>query len=191
MAAYERNVVMRARRSAVIWWTALVALSVAVAYGIVYVRGVATDRAKDQQRIEMLSQQVRNLGGTPVVGPKGDPGTAGQKGADGLPGRDGSDGSDGRDGSNGEDGDPGPVGPTGAEGEPGAEGAPGKDGATGPTGPAGPEGPQGDVGPTGPQGEQGPKGEQGDVGESIMCPDGYTPTEVTWFGDEYIICKEV
>lgn len=190
MDAYERTGMIRPRKSALIWWTALVAVAAFVAYGIVYVRGAVHDRARDAQRIEMLSQQVRDLGGTPVVGPKGDPGTAGQKGADGAPGTDGDDGTDGRNGADGKDGDPGPVGPTGAEGKAGTDGTPGKDGEpgpAGPTGPPGPQGPQGDAGPTGPQGEQGPKG---DVGQAIMCPDGYTPTEVTWFGDDYIICKE-
>lgn len=190
MAAYEGTGMIRPRRSALIWWTALVAVAAFVAYGIVYVRGAVHDRARDAQRIELLSQQVRDLGGTPVVGPKGDPGTEGQRGADGSPGRDGRDGADGEDGSPGKDGDTGPAGTPGVDGDNGADGAKGADGAEGPAGDTGPVGPTGPQGPQGEQGAQGEKGDKGDMGESVMCPDGYTPTEVTWFGNDYTICKE-
>lgn len=178
---------IRPRRSAIIWWTALVAVAAFVAYGIVYVRGAVHDRARDAQRIEMLSQQVRDLGGTPVVGPKGDPGTEGQRGADGSPGRDGRDGSDGDNGTPGKDGDTGPAGTPGVDGDDGVAGKDGDTGPVGPTGPTGPEGPQGEQGPAGDKGE---KGDKGDVGPSVMCPDGYTPTQTQFLSGTYMLCKE-
>lgn len=183
MAAYQ-GARMRPARSALVWWTVLVTLSVAVAYGIVYVRNVADDIAQYKADNASLAEQVRSLGGIPTAGPKGDSGHDGARGADGddgSPGRDGSDGDDGRDGAPGPTGSPGPVG------QEGADGAAGKDGAAGPEGPTGPVGPSG---PAGPQGEKGEKGDRGDVGESVMCPDGFTPTEVFWLGDHYMWCKK-
>jgi hypothetical protein len=181
---------IRPRRSAIIWWTALVAVAAFVAYGIVYVRGAVSDRARDAQRIELLSQQVRDLGGTPVVGPKGDPGTEGQRGADGSPGRDGQAGRDGDDGTPGKDGDTGPSGTPGVDGNDGVKGADGAEGPAGDTGPVGPTGPEGPQGEQGDKGEKGDKGDRGDVGPAIMCPDGYTPTQTMLLSGTYMLCKE-
>lgn len=104
--------------------------------------------------VSALAQQVRDLGGTPVVAPPGLPGADGVPGVDGRDGRDGSDGRNGVDGKNGttppclseppqcrgangsdgndgNDGTAGQTGKDGADGAPGQDGAPGEDGADG------------------------------------------------------------
>jgi len=95
--------------------------------------GLATyliDRAQRIDDVAALAQQVRELGGTPVVQAPSIPGP------EGRPGRDGRDGVDGRDGKDGVT--PACVtepsqcrGESGAPGTPGQNGQPGKDGADG------------------------------------------------------------
>ncbi len=107
-----------------------------------------------------LRDQVRGLGGTPVVpergapGSDGLPGSNGRDGADGRDGKDGAsppcltesaqcrgaDGSDGADGSNGADGADGQPGKDGAAGTDGVNGTNGVNGRDGAPGPACPEG---------------------------------------------------
>lgn len=115
--------------------------------------------------VKRLQDQVRDLGGVPVVdspepvpGPRGEPGATGPKG---------DQGEKGDPGATGPGGPSGPMGPPGAAGAPGEPGTNGQDGAEGPVGP---EGPQGPVGPEGPQGPQGPAGDQGPSGPT--CPEG-------------------
>jgi hypothetical protein len=105
---------------------------------------------------EELSQQVEQLGGTPVPPPTSSPvPIPGPSGPPGPPGLSGQDGDEGANGSPGEDG---------GNGEPGPTGVPGIPGETGPQGPAGPEGPQGPTGPQGPEGPSGPQGPPGPPG---------------------------
>lgn len=103
-----------------------------------------------------LIDQVRRLGGKPVInpsdipqgpqGPQGVQGPVGEAGAQGPIGPQGPPGENGRPGRDGADGADGPPGPAGADGQPG------------PPGPAGPEGPAGPPGPKGDQGGEGPPG---------------------------------
>lgn len=127
-----------------------------------------------------LADQVRRLGGrpvvkpstlpTPVVGPKGDAGIPGVVGAVGP---------------QGEQGPPGPRGPRGATGARGPAGVDGQPGTPGPTGPRGEQGPAGPPGPQGERGEPGPPGDRGPQGQSgPTCPDGYTPQQRTLRTDE-------
>lgn len=144
------------------------AVGVAVAVGILFawillsIQGMTHDLQKKDDAIAALSQQVRELGGKPVAGPKGEPGKS-VTGPAGAPGATGPAGPVGPSGAPGKDGTPGAVGATGV---------PGAVGATGPAGVAGPAGPQGERGPAGQQGEQGPQGGTGPAGPA--CPDGYS-----------------
>jgi hypothetical protein len=141
-------------------------LALALLAGLaVMVVGMSQDLRFEREYNRTLAQQVRDLGGKPVAGPKGEPGVGvtgppGVDGEQGVPGPSGSPGSDGEDGRDGVDGSPG------ASGEPG------------PVGPTGPAGAQGDPGPAGPQGEPGPAGRDGVDGEDGApgpnCPEGYS-----------------
>lgn len=126
---------------------------------------------RDEEAIEALAEQVRSLGGTPVVTAPPRPvdgadGNDGQDGESGPPGTAGTSGVDGQNGAPGPAGPRGPAGvqpspipgPTGPAGPTGAAGQDGADGAPGAQGETGPAGPQGEPGPQGPQGEQGPSG---------------------------------
>jgi hypothetical protein len=98
-----------------------------------------------------LQDQVRGLGGTPVVSNEqiaGPAGVAGERGAAGAIGPQGPAGV------------AGPPGATGPSGQPGAPGTAGVDGQNGAPGEVGPAGPQGEPGPAGPVGETGPQGPQ-------------------------------
>lgn len=161
------------------WWLVVVTLSVAFAYGLAYGQGLADRLDRAERDRTALAQQVRDLGGTPVAGPKGS---------------DGSNGKDGRDGTNGNDGGPGPVGPSGtpgADGEPGPAGPQGVQGEPGVQGVQGPVGPSGAPGPVGPQGPAGPQGDKGEPAQA--CPEGYSGTIVTLSeggGAEYFLCRK-
>lgn len=109
---------------------------------------------EQQKRADLLAQQVRSLGETPIVQPstpavKGEPksryvpvpGPAGKDGANGLPGKSlpGLPGAPGQSvvgppGATGKDGATGPAGPTGSAGKDGKDGGPGADGAPGSNG---------------------------------------------------------
>jgi len=120
----------------------------------------ANEKAATQatRAVSQLAQQVKQLGGTPVVKPQQLSGPVGPQGATGPTG---PEGPRGMPGSVGPMGAPGATGPKGATGP---AGTPGQTGPAGPAGPAGPTGPTGPAGPKGEQGEQGPKGEQGPAG---------------------------
>jgi hypothetical protein len=93
-----------------------------------------------------LAQQVKNLGGVPVVqpgdltpvpGPQGVPGLNGLPGINGVNGKNGkpgTPGAPGEDGLDGTDGTNGVNGVDGKDGQPGQDGAPGKDGTNGTNG---------------------------------------------------------
>jgi hypothetical protein len=121
---------------------------------------------------QQLAQQVRSLGGTPVV----QPAAPGPQGPQGLPGQNGATGPMGPPGPAGAPGVTGPAGPTGPPGAPGADGKDGVNGQDGETGPAGPTGEAGPAGPAGPQGPAGPPGPAGAAGEPGQPPSGWTTT---------------
>lgn len=175
------------RRSAALrYWAVLALVSVAVAWSLVYAKGIKDGREADRKTIAALTAQVRELGGTPVAGPSGKTGAAGPTGATGRDGRDGTDGTDGRQGS------PGPTGEPGGPGPSGTPGTTGKTGATGQAGMDGSPGPSGPVGPTGPQGERGDKGDTGEPGEDVMCAEGYHPEDIVIvpYTGTYQVCRK-
>jgi hypothetical protein len=121
---------------------------------------------------QQLAQQVRTLGGTPVV----EPAAPGPQGPQGLPGDTGATGPQGPPGVPGATGPTGPTGVQGPAGPSGASGRDGTDGSDGATGPQGPAGEQGAAGPAGPQGPQGEPGPAGATGEPGQPPSGWTTT---------------
>lgn len=169
----------RWRRGDVLTVAAALVLGATFAWIILSIQGMAHDLRDKDTDIAALSQQVRDLGGKPVTGPKGEPGKSvtGPQGIQGEPGAVGPSGASGA------------VGKTGATGAAGAVGAVG---ATGPAGTAGPQGPQGEAGPAGPQGEQGEQGPKGDTGErgpaGPSCPDGYT-LQAPAYDPNALVCR--
>ena len=117
---------------------------------------VANSRLESANRDRaLLSQQVEELGGTPVAGPKGDDGESiiGPSGPAGPPGPPGKAAPTLTP-------SPGPAGPSGPPGPMGVAGSPGADSTIpGPSGPAGPPGRDGADGAPGPEGPRGEKGE--------------------------------
>lgn len=151
-------------------------VGVLFAWILLSIQGMTHNLQEKDDAIAALAQQVRELGGKPVSGPRGEPGPAvtgpaGPQGATGPAGPPGPSGAPGKNGKNGA---------VGASGEPGAVGA------AGPAGPSGPQGEQGVAGPAGPQGEQGPRGEQGPAGPA--CPDGYNLQAPEWDPD-VLVCR--
>lgn len=140
---------------------AAVALGAAFAWIVLSIQGMSSDLKDKDADIAALSQQVRNLGGKPVAGPRGASGKSvvgprgprgstgpagasgkpaptstpspGPSGASGAPGKDGADSTvPGPSGSPGADSTvPGPSGPPGRDGVDGADGKDGKDGSNG------------------------------------------------------------
>jgi len=131
---------------------ALTLVFVALLVGWLCVKVVSQDRdlRSEQARGDALAQQVRSLGGTPVVGPRGATGAAGLIGPSGPSGSSGVSGKPGKDGS---EGSPGPSGVPGSPGPSGAPGVPGSPGPAGPTGPAGQDGASGAPGREGADGK--------------------------------------
>lgn len=175
--------------AAVRYWTVLALVSVAVAWSLVYAKGIKDGREADRKTIAALTEQVRQLGGTPVAGPSGKDGAAGPTG---QAGRDGKDGRDGQDGQPGAPGPTGSPGPSGAEGRPGAAGATGQAGADGNPGPTGPTGQPGPAGPAGPKGERGEKGDTGEPGTNVTCAQGYHPEDIIIvpYKGTYQVCRK-
>ncbi len=145
-----------------IWFWILVIIggvSTGVLAAIILAISADTQRTRshvqaNEVAIAALAEQVKALGGEPVVQPNQlTPGSNVVV----VPGPAGPRGIDGKDGAAGEPGAPGLAGPSGAQGEPGVPGA----GEAGPVGPSGPAGPQGEPGPAGAQGEPGPEGPPG------------------------------
>lgn len=167
----------RWRRGDVLAAVGALLLGAAVAWILLSIHAMNQDLESKDSAIAALSQQVRDLGGRPVGGPRGEPGPAvtGPPGAQGATGPAGPAGPSGAPGKNGKDG------------ATGATGAPGTVGAAGPVGPPGPQGEQGVAGPAGPQGERGAQGEQGPPGPS--CPDGYTLQAPAWDPDA-LVCRK-
>jgi hypothetical protein len=89
-----------------------------------------------------LAEQVRSLGGEPVVEPSDLP-QVGPQGDIGPQGPAGATGATGPRGPRGPKGVPGPAGATGAKGDPGPAGQDGKDGTDGTDGADGAAGPAG------------------------------------------------
>lgn len=169
----------RWRRGDVLAVAAAVMLGAAFAWIVLSIQGMTHDLREKDSDIAALSQQVRDLGGKPVAGPRGEPGES-VVGPRGLPGEKGEPGEPGPSGSPGKSGKDGVDGSDGAAGEPGAVGA---------TGPAGPAGPQGEPGPAGPQGEPGPAGADGADGrDGQTCPDGYHLQAPSWDPDA-LVCR--
>ena len=167
----------RWRRGDVVVIASAVLLGAVIAWIVLSIQALNHDLHETRAANSALAQQVRDLGGKPVAGqrgepgesvtgPKGDKGDVGHAGPSGPPGPSGSPGGDGTDGSDG------------AAGEPGAAGA------TGPAGPAGPPGPQGEPGPAGLQGEPGEAGRDGQT-----CPDGYHIEAPNWDPDA-LVCRK-
>jgi hypothetical protein len=123
-----------------------------------------------QHANQVLAQQVRELGGTPRIGPAGAAGTAGSPGRPGAAGAPGSSGQPGPAGKQGVSGSTGPAGRTGA---PGAS-------IQGPAGATGATGPKGDPGAAGPAGSAGADGKTGPAGPA---PAGWT---FTYLGVTYV-----
>jgi len=166
----------RWRRGDVFTIVGAVLIGVTVAWIVLSIQGMTRDSQRKDEAIAALSQQVRELGGEPVAGPKGEPGESvvgpsgapGGVGPSGAPGLVGPSGAAGHDGRDGKDGLPGAVGASGAPGAVGPSGPPG----VGEPGAAGPQGVPGVQGPAGPQGERGETGERGPAGQS--CEDGFS-----------------
>jgi hypothetical protein len=167
----------RWRRGDVLAVVGALLLGATLAWIVLSIQGMADDLHEKDNDIAALSQQVRQLGGKPVAGARGEPGKSvtGPKGDQGDPGPIGPSGPPGPSGSPGKNGANGTDGTAGTAGEPGAVGA------TGPAGPAGPAGPQGEQGPKGDTGEQGPAGPS--------CPDGYHLEAPTWDPDA-LVCRK-
>lgn len=163
----------RWRRGDVLAVVAAVVLGAAFAWILLSIQGMAHDLKAKDTSIAALSQQVRDLGGKPVTGPRGEAGKSvtGPKGEKGDKGDTGEPGSPGSPGPSGSPGKTGKTGDDGSNGDNGV-GSPGPTGAAGSNGVPGPAGPQGDPGPAGPEGRAGQDGADGKDGQS--CPDGYS-----------------
>ena len=169
----------RWRRGDVVVVVGALLLGTAVAWIVLSIQSMNHDLQQKDTAIAALSQQVRDLGGKPVAGPKGERGES-VVGPSGPPG------------PVGPSGEPGPSGSPGRTGEAGADGSAGADGAAGEPGVVGATGPQGEPGPAGPQGEAGPAGPQGPAGEDgtdgQTCPDGYGLQAPSWDPDA-LVCR--
>lgn len=138
-----------------IWFWILVVIggvSTGVLAAVILAISADTERTRNHVRanevaLAALAEQVKTLGGDPVVQPNQlNPGSNVVV----VPGPVGPRGIDGKDGAAGEPGAAGPPGVTGTSGPPGTVGSPGDVGPQGPSGPQGMPGPQGPEGPTGP-----------------------------------------
>jgi hypothetical protein len=177
----------RWRRGDALVVTGAVALGAVLAWIVLTVSGLTHDLRAETARGDALAEQVRGLGGTPVVGPSGSPGEPGES----VTGPPGEKGERGEVGSPGPSGSPGKTGATGASGAPGAVGPSGLPGAVGPTGPAGPQGVQGEQGVMGPQGERGEKGDTGAQGPSgASCEPGYSWQTPSWDPDARVCRRD-
>jgi len=167
----------RWRRGDFLAVVAALVLGAAFAWIVLSIQGMAHDLKSKDGDIAALSQQVRDLGGKPVVaGPKGEPGKSvtGPRGPRGSPGATGASGK------------PAPT-VTPSPGPSGASGAPGKDGADstvpGPSGAPGADSTvPGPSGPPGPAGQDGSDGKDGSDGADGKPPASWT---FTYLGSTY------
>ncbi|WP_306317191.1 MULTISPECIES: collagen-like protein [unclassified Streptomyces] len=167
----------RWRRGDLLAVLAALALGAVFAWIVLTIQGMAHDIKQKDIDVAALSQQVRELGGKPVAGPRGEAGKSvsgpqGTKGEKGDRGNPGPSGSPGKSGSNGDDGKTGEPGAGGSPGVAGEQGSQGEQGAQGSQGEPGPAGPKGDPGPAGADGKNGADGKDGRDGQT--CPDGYS-----------------
>lgn len=131
----------------------------ALAVILLVIVGLTNKVNRADHRVQQLAQQVRSLGGKPVVEPA-------------TPGSPGVQGEQGEPGPAGPVGPIGPLGPMGITGQPGAKGLTGATGAQGPAGPAGATGAKGEPGKDGADGKNGTNGTDGHDGRgvaSITC----------------------
>lgn len=154
-------------RLGISYWASAAAIFGIVGWSTVTVVGMQNDLKQAEKDRSALSQQVKDLGGTPVAGPRG---STGRDGRDGDTGPTGATGASGRDGQTGAAGSNGTDGKDGSDGKPGADGKPGTDGRDGVDGAQGPQGEKGDPGPT--------------------CPEGYEPDYTTYMFKQVIICTK-
>lgn len=150
-------------------WTAGAAILLAAGALAAVVTGfliMSRELESAHRDVALLTQQVENMGGTPVAGPQGETGAAGLIGPPGATG---------------------PTGPPGPSGKPAPTitPSPGPAGPPGPTGPVGPMGPAGVdstiPGPTGPAGQDGADGAPGQDGsDGTDGKDGAPPSEWTY-----------
>lgn len=161
-------------RTGLTYWVSAASVFGIISWSTLTVVDMKNDLSRAEKDRAALSQQVKDLGGTPVAGPRGSTGTPGRDGRNGDPGATGSPGRDGTDGTTGAAGAPGSDGKAGSDGADGAAGLPGRDGR---------DGADGAVGPKGDQGEQGIQGPPGPT-----CPDGYTPTHTPINLRDAIVC---
>lgn len=162
--------VRRVRRN----WLIIAIAAVVALMGLwasVQINALGAQLRESEENQQVLSDQVKHLGGVPLVSPsagprgeRGEPGPPGQtivgpRGSAGPSGPPGRPGRDGKDGATGPSGPPGVAGSPGPRGEPGATvtGPPGPKGADGKDGVDGKDGKDSTVpGPTGPSGSTGP-----------------------------------
>lgn len=156
------------------YWASATAVFGIVGWTTFTVVGLRNDLDQAEKDRTALSQQVKDLGGTPVAGPRG---VAGQRGSDGRDGRDGDPGTAGENGTDGTDGSNGEAGRNGTDGKDGVDGIDGRDGAPGA------DGKDGADGSTGPQGEQGPPGPS--------CPDGYELRDAKYNFTPILVCMKI
>ncbi|WP_433520154.1 hypothetical protein ACQP2T_63485 (plasmid) [Nonomuraea sp. CA-143628] len=164
------------------WWlplAAAVAFAGLMAAGMAAIGDVRSQLRKAESDGHVLSEQVKRLGGVPLVslspGPPGERGPVGPAGQT-VTGPRGLTGPSGPPGPAGRDGKPGKDGAVGATGVPGLQGVPGQKGEKGDPGPPGGKGEAGADGKDGKDGSAGPKGEQGEPG-----PRGETgPAPTSW-----------
>ena len=161
------------------YWASAVTLFGVVSWSTLTVVGMKQDLGRAEKDRAALAQQVKNMGGTPVAGPRGNAGVPGRNGRTGDTGATGPRGTDGVNGAPGSSGSNGAKGSDGKAGRDGVAGAAGRDGVDGRDGAQGPKGDPGDQGPVGPVGPAGPQ-----------CPEGYAPDQ-TWFGAQQVsICTK-
>lgn len=152
-------------------WTAGVAILLAAGALAAVVTGfliMSRELESAHRDVALLTQQVENMGGTPVAGPQGETGAAGLIGPPGATGPAGPPGPSGKPAPTITP-SPGPAGPPGPSGTPGAD-------STVP-GPAGPAGLDGTPGADGQPGQDGSDGANGADGEDGAPPSEWTYTD--------------
>lgn len=161
----------RRRRSDVVWVCGVAVLLLVLGWIVITMRDLSGELHDARVERDALAQQVLDLGGTPVTGPRGEPGhdATGSPGPTGPPGTAGSPGPTGSPGASGKPGSPGPSGLPGVDG---VDGSPGPSGPQGGPGPSGVAGQDGTDGQNGKDGKDGADGRDGAPGPS--CPTGYS-----------------
>ena len=177
MSAHSSPAAAR-RRGDLRFTLGVVVALVVLAWVVITMQELGHDLKFERDYNRTLAQQVRDLGGKPVAGPRGEAGKS-------VVGPRGPRGSTGPAGASGH---PAPT-LTPSPGTSGASGAPGKPGADSTVpGPPGPPGPSSTVaGPSGPPGPAGSNGTDGEDGSDGKPPAGWT---FTYLGVTYT-CRPV